>query len=115
MQTEIPAVAVLLPTGLMLMLGAWLVLRSRAAVSGPRLLTARGMCWYVLGVVGVTLLPLQIQLGRYANQVPWYTKADIIPLVTIDLRTFVLNIVMTFPLGLLLPLVIGSVGSGTLP
>ena len=57
-------------------------------------------------VLRLTTLPLQISLGEYANTVPWWEKISWIPLLVIDPRTFVLNIIMTVPLGVLLPLLI---------
>ncbi|WP_430782928.1 VanZ family protein [Actinoplanes sp. G11-F43] len=97
LQTEIPAVPVLVPLAAVLLLAAWLTMRDR-------LLPAVAGALYLTGVVAVTLLPLQIATGLYANQVPWYEKASYIPIITIDLRTFVLNIVMLLPFGFLLPM-----------
>lgn len=100
LQTEIPAVPVLVPLALVLLLLAWLTMRDR-------LLPAVAGALYLTGVVAVTLLPLQTATGLYANQIPWYEKASLLPIVTIDPVTFVLNIVMTVPFGLLLPMLWG--------
>jgi len=106
MQFEVPTSTVLLPLAVVLMAAAWLWLRRRAALTWPRLVTAWTACGYALGVVAVTMLPLQVAVGKYANQIPWYERGNLIPLVVIDAHTFVLNIVMMVPLGLLLPLLV---------
>ena len=74
MQTQIPAVPVLFPLVSVLLLAAWLRLRDRLLPAGAAVL-------YLAAVIGVTLLPLQIATGRYANQLPWYEKGNIIPLL----------------------------------
>ncbi|GAA1581947.1 VanZ family protein [Actinoplanes couchii] len=100
MQTEIPALPVLVPLTAVLLLAAWLRFRG----DRPRLLPALAGALYLPAVVGVTLLPLQIATGIYANQVAWYQKASYLPIITIDPLTFVLNIVMVMPFGFLLPM-----------
>ncbi|MEH1093412.1 VanZ family protein [Micromonospora sp. CPCC 205739] len=102
---EISALAVVPPLAVVLSLGAWLVLRRRGALSARRLLAWWVTCWYLLAVVAVTLFPLQVALGAYGNRSPWYEKMNFIPVLTIDPTTFVLNIIMFVPLGVLLPLV----------
>lgn len=104
-QTSIPALPVVAP----LVFGWGLVVAARAKTrrpgwGGPAALTRLAWGWYVIGVLAVTLLPLDIQTGDYANQAPWYSSINPVPLVTIDAPTFVLNIAMLLPLGVLLPL-----------
>jgi len=103
-QFDVPAVPVLLPLAAVLMAASWFVLRSRGTITGPRLVVAGAAVVNLMAVLAFTLLPLPVALGVYANHVPWYDKASFVPLLTIDLRTFVLNIVMTVPLGVLVPL-----------
>ncbi|WP_229071054.1 VanZ family protein [Actinoplanes sp. DH11] len=98
--TEIPALPVLLPLAAVLMLAAWW--RWRRTPS--RLIAGLAMAGYVTAVVAVTLLPLQIATGDHANRLPWYEKASLLPVVTIDAVTFVANIVMFLPFGALLPM-----------
>ena len=101
---EVPAPPVLIPLTAVLMFAAWLILKRRGAMTAQRLLTAWVLAWYLVAVTALTMLPLQVALGDYANQVPWYEKANLVPVSTIDVATFALNIVLTLPLGLLLPL-----------
>ena len=105
-QFDVPAGPVLIPLAAVLMTDSWFVLRRRGVLTGPRLVTAWAAILYLIGVLALTLLPLQVALGVHANQVPWYDKASFIPLLTIDARTFMLNILLMVPLGLLAPVVL---------
>ncbi|WP_210494841.1 VanZ family protein [Patulibacter sp. SYSU D01012] len=57
---------------------------------------------YAAALVGATLLPLDVVIGRYASQSPWTSTLDLVPLVTADARSFTLNVVLFLPLGVLL-------------
>jgi glycopeptide antibiotics resistance protein len=59
---------------------------------------------YLLAVVAVVLLPIEVALGKYAALTPWYSSVKPIPLLTIDAKTFLLNMIMTIPLGVFLSL-----------
>jgi glycopeptide antibiotics resistance protein len=59
---------------------------------------------YATGVLAVTIFPIDANIGKYASTNPWYTAVNPIPVITIDAPTFLLNIVMMVPLGMLLPL-----------
>ncbi|MEU4558687.1 VanZ family protein [Actinoplanes sp. NPDC023936] len=99
-QTQIPALPVLVPLAVMLFAAVGWRLRRTPG----RLLLGAAAVAYALAVVAVTLLPLQIATGDYANQIPWYEKGNWLPVITIDVVTFVANIVMFVPLGVLLAL-----------
>lgn len=90
-----------------------------AAVAGGRRLRPRNgrqrlalaaAVAYVVAVADVTFFPMEVALGRYGNQAAWHSQINPIPLLTLDARTFVLNIVMTIPLGVLLALLVPRVG-----
>ncbi|MEU4692446.1 VanZ family protein [Actinoplanes sp. NPDC023714] len=98
MQTEIPALPVLLPLAAVLFVVTWWRLRGDLG----RLLIGWLSAAYGLAVLAVTFLPLQIATGDHANRIAWYEKGNWIPLLTIDVVTFVANIVMFLPLGALL-------------
>ena len=104
MQFEVPAVPVLLPLWAMSVVVVLGWLQWRRLMSSGRAVTLLLTTTYVAAVLAVTLLPLQVQTGTYANQVVWYETLNLIPVLTIDIGTFVLNVVMTVPLGLLAPL-----------
>ena len=107
-QTAIPAAPVLIIFWLVVAGAATTRLRRRRQLTTWRFATVVSATTYVAAVLAVTLLPLQVALGRYANQVAWFEKINFIPLVTIDSQTFVLNMVMTVPLGMLAPLLIAT-------
>lgn len=54
---------------------------------------------YILSVIALTLFPIDINLGMYRNLTPWYSRINVIPIITIDLATFILNIIMLVPYG----------------
>jgi hypothetical protein len=108
---EIPAPAAAAVVAVVLMVGSGFALRWRGELTVRRLLVWWLASGYLAAVAAVTL-PLQVRTGDHSNLIPWYEKGNIVPLITIDLRTFVLNIVMTVPLGLLLPLLIRVRGVG---
>lgn len=61
---------------------------------------------YLLCVIHLVLFPIDVNIGIYANRAPWYySLVNIIPLITIDLKTFILNIIMLIPFGMYLPMI----------
>ncbi|GIE46832.1 hypothetical protein Ani05nite_03660 [Amorphoplanes nipponensis] len=105
-QLDVPALPILLPLGVLLMAVSAVVLRRRGRL-GPRpLLTAWLAGWYAVAVVGATLLPLHLAWGPGAGPPELY-RITLVPLVTVRVGDFLLNIVMTLPLAALLYLVAG--------
>ncbi|WP_426254012.1 VanZ family protein [Paenibacillus pabuli] len=49
--------------------------------------------------------PIDVNIGIYANQTPWYKTIQFIPILTLDIPSFALNILLFLPLGFMLPLV----------
>lgn len=99
----------------------WLLaLGHRRALTGARALTVLVASTYALGVVAVTFFPWQVPFGATqdvlvggaipprgpGDGVALRSLLNVVPLVTVDPTTFVLNIVMTLPLGALLPLLV---------
>lgn len=66
---------------------------------------------YMLGVLHLVFFPIDVNIGIYANQTPWYKNLQWVPLLTADAPSFLLNIVLFMPLGFLLPLLKPSVDS----
>lgn len=101
-------VPALLPLLAIPLFGAALWLRHRGEPSFVRLGVTWLLTWYTAAVISLTLLPMQIQTGDFANHVPWQEKGihlnpfvhDVTPV------NFAFNILMTVPLGLLLPIAI---------
>ena len=103
-QLDVPALPVLLPLGLALMALSWWLLRRRGLLSGRRLAVAWSAGWYAVAVLGATLLPLHVAWGVGP---PEFYRIIAVPLVTMRVGDFVLNIVMTLPLAAVLRLVAG--------
>ncbi|WP_258023133.1 VanZ family protein [Brevibacillus formosus] len=66
---------------------------------------------YSLAVLHLVFFPIDVNIGPFANQTPWYSSINFIPILTIDVITFFLNIVMMIPLGIYLPLLKSSYNS----
>jgi glycopeptide antibiotics resistance protein len=98
----IPPVPVLLSLGVVLMGACWWFLRRRGPVTGRQLVTAWAACWYLVAVIGLTIFPFRIRLGGHHHH--WSDFVIAIPIITINPVDFVLNVLMTVPLGVLLPL-----------
>ncbi|WP_320778409.1 VanZ family protein [Streptomyces sp. CRN 30] len=58
---------------------------------------------YAAAVLSLTVFPLNVTWGEYANQAPWIGQINFIPLLTADI-TMVPNVIMLVPFGFLLPL-----------
>jgi glycopeptide antibiotics resistance protein len=105
-QLDIPALPILLPLGLALMIWSWGALRRRGLATARRLATAWAAGWYLVAVLGATLLPLHLAWGAGAGALELY-RIILIPVTTMRVDDFILNIVMTLPLAALLHLVLG--------
>lgn len=55
-------------------------------------------------MIHLVFFPIEVNIGEYANLTPWYKAINIIPILTIDIPTFILNIIMLVPFGMYLPL-----------
>ncbi|WP_342527292.1 VanZ family protein [Chryseomicrobium sp. FSL W7-1435] len=54
---------------------------------------------YLVSVVALTTFPIEVNWGMYKNQTSWLSRINPIPILTIDIATFVLNIIMFIPFG----------------
>lgn len=59
---------------------------------------------YLLSMIHLVFFPIEVNIGEYANLTPWYMTINYFPILTIDLKTFLLNIIMMIPFGMYLPL-----------
>jgi glycopeptide antibiotics resistance protein len=59
----------------------------------------------MLGVMHFVFFPIDVNIGIYANQTPWYQSIQWIPLLTVDAPSFLLNIELFMPLGFMLPFI----------
>lgn len=103
---------VVISTGLVLLsllggvVACWLLSLGRR-LTWPRTLTVLVTSGYGAGVVVVTAFPPRLALRPGVHLESLLSLVNVVPVVTIDPRTFLLNVVMTVPLGLLLPLLVG--------
>lgn len=79
----------------------WSFRKKHVKVPQTLLLLSFGI--YVLSVLHFVFFPIDVNLGKYANQVPWWRTINFIPILTIDVYSFVLNVVMFLPFGCYLP------------
>ena len=105
-QLDVPALPVLIPLGLLLMAFSGIVLHRRGRLTPRRLVTAWAAGWYVVAVLGATLLPLHLSWGPWSGPPDLY-RIILVPLVTMRISDFVLNTAMTLPMAALLFLVAG--------
>src|SRR3954451_13530897 len=107
----VPALPILIPLGLALMLVSWLVLSRREAARTPwRLGAAWAAGWYAVAVLGATFLPLELSWGRAAEAIQVYPysggprlhRITLVPLFTMRPLDFALNVAMLLPLAVLL-------------
>lgn len=105
-QLDVPALPILLPLGGVLMVVSWVLLRRRGLLGVRRLSAAWLAGWYAVAVLGATMLPLHLGWGPGAGP-PLLYRIIVIPLFTMRVDDFLLNIVMMLPLAALLFLVAG--------
>jgi glycopeptide antibiotics resistance protein len=108
---DVPALPVLLPLGVALMAASWLVLRRRGRLTARRFGAASVAGWYAVAVLGATLLPLHLAWGPGAGPAELF-RIIVVPLTTMRVDDFLLNIVMTLPLAAVLRIVLGIRGKG---
>ncbi|MFF9019314.1 VanZ family protein [Streptomyces eurythermus] len=77
--------------------------RARPGWTGRHVVLRTTACLYAMAVLSITVFPLEVTWGRYANQMPWMNQINYVPLITADV-TAVPNVLMFVPLGVLLPL-----------
>lgn len=58
---------------------------------------------YAAAVLSLTIFPLEVTWGMYANQAPWYGQLSFVPLIGADV-TMLANVLLTVPAGFLFPL-----------
>ncbi|WP_336765571.1 VanZ family protein [Paenibacillus sp. USHLN196] len=66
---------------------------------------------YILAVMHFVFFPIDVNMGMYANQTPWYKTIQFIPMLTLDIPSFALNMLLFMPFGFMLPLISSSADS----
>jgi glycopeptide antibiotics resistance protein len=84
--------------------------RRRAGLSPRRLALVTLLVLYALAVVAITIFPIVIRPDEFWLGEPWWTVIHWIPFY-VDAPSFVLNVIMMEPFGVLLPLLWPATGS----
>ncbi|MFI1047142.1 VanZ family protein [Streptomyces griseoruber] len=84
--------------------------RGRAGWTGRHAVTRILAAGYAVGVLTLTLFPIVVTYGEYANLMPWTNQINWIPVPSPD-PSIVANVILTMPLGVLLPLMTARIGS----
>ncbi|RCW48062.1 VanZ family protein [Paenibacillus prosopidis] len=103
-QFTIPSWSILVPLFLVLTIFFGFKTFKRKVFSVERLLLLLTFTLYFLAVLHLVFFPIEVNIGRFANQTIWYNSINFIPILTIDVKTFLLNILMMVPFGICLPL-----------
>ncbi|WP_151773460.1 VanZ family protein [Streptomyces abyssomicinicus] len=75
----------------------------RDAWNVRRALLQTAVAVYAAAVLSLTVFPLNVTWGVYANQSPWVGQISFVPLIGADV-TMIANVVMMIPAGFLFPL-----------
>lgn len=95
---------ILIPAFLIFMIYMFFMTIKNKKYRGGQFLLVTSFAVYFLSMIHLVFFPIEINIGEYANLTPWYKSINFIPLLTIDVATFILNIIMLVPLGMYLPL-----------
>ena len=105
-QLIVPALPVLVPLGLALMIVTAALLRRRDMMTPGRLAVTWLAVWYAVAVFGATMLPMRLAWGPGAGYFEPY-RLTLEPVVGMRPLDFVLNLAMTVPLAAVLYVVFG--------
>lgn len=97
---------VLVPVILLGLIGLtiWTIRRKRG-VNLAQFVVLLSFGIYLLCTIHLVFFPIDVNIGRYANQTPWYKTINFIPILTIDVKTFLLNVIMLIPFGMYIPFI----------
>jgi len=94
--TTIQSAVVLIPLFFIYLIGASLLMsKAREKMTFFKLITIVSLGVYIMSVLHLTLFPITV----HSNLAPWLSALNWIPILTIDIKTFMLNIIMFVPLG----------------
>ncbi|WP_328477867.1 VanZ family protein [Actinoplanes sp. NBC_00393] len=105
-QLTVPALPILVPAGLVLMIVSAVLLHRRGQLTARRLSVAWFAGWYAVAIFGATMLPMRLEWGTAAGDFEPY-RLILEPVLGMRPLDFVLNTVMTLPLAALLYVVFG--------
>jgi glycopeptide antibiotics resistance protein len=77
----------------------------KISTSPERLVLLTAFILYLLAVVHFTVFPIRILTGQWRREAEFHETVNLIPLHNVDRGDFILNVIMTVPLGVMLPIV----------
>lgn len=114
MVTTIESWYILLPAFLIYLLSLFIGSRKKHYKAG-QYVTLITLAIYLLAVIHLVFFPIEVYPGGYESTGPlWLAilkEIQFIPILTLDIPTFVLNIIMLIPFGVYLPLLNDNVDS----
>ncbi|WP_227013473.1 VanZ family protein [Paenibacillus psychroresistens] len=75
----------------------------------PLELLEAAFVFYLLFVIYFVFIPIDVNLGIYSSNSPWYNSIHPVPFINNDIPSFTLNMIMMVPLGFFLPLLYSRV------
>ncbi len=108
---QVPVLPVVVPLATMLLAGLLWPLSRTGRLSVSRAAVALALCVYVAGVVAHTVFP--IFLDKPASSGPWSSHLVLVPFVGYEVADAVMNILVFVPVGILVPLVLGTASWGS--
>lgn len=105
---------ILLPAFILFILSLFIGTRKKNYRAGQYFLLIT-FAIYLLAVIHLVFFPIEVYSGEYKSTQPLWLqilqKINFMPILTIDIPGFVLNIIMLIPFGVYLPLLYGGVAS----
>ncbi|PAE40535.1 VanZ family protein [Bacillus sp. 7884-1] len=105
---------ILLPAFILFLLSLFIGTRKKNYRAGQYFLLIT-LAIYLLAVIHLVFFPIEVYLGEYKSTQPLLQEIlqeiNFIPILTIDIPSFVLNVIMLIPFGMYLPLLNGKVDS----
>jgi glycopeptide antibiotics resistance protein len=105
---EVPVLPVVVPLAAAIFVTLLWHLRRRDRLTVPRAAVAFVLCVYAAGVVANTVFPIFLDVPP--RSAPWHASLSMTPLAGYDVADAITNVLVFVPLGMLVPLLIGSMG-----
>lgn len=105
---------ILLPAFILFLLSLFIGTRKKNYQAGQYFLLIT-LAIYFLAVIHLVFFPIEVYVGEFKMTKPLWQlilqEIQFIPILTIDIPTFILNVIMLIPFGVYLPLLNGKVDS----
>jgi glycopeptide antibiotics resistance protein len=101
---QVPVLPVVVPLGVVVLLGLLQRLRRRGGLTAPRAAVALAVAVYAAGVVANTVFPLY--RDKPAADLPWHAALVLVPFAEYEVADAVQNVLVFVPLGILVALLL---------